>query len=83
MQPDVTLLELRDLDRAKRQSARRGWSVVVAAFAVLFALFGTTYSFSAFFLRFRIFSQHRKVLFHKYFQLSFSFIIYRARLAVR
>src|SRR4051794_27386791 len=49
MQTDAVLRELCELERAKRLSARRGWSVVIAAFAVLFAVFGTTYSFSAFF----------------------------------
>jgi MFS family permease len=38
-----------DIDQAKRQSAQRGWRVVAAAFCVMFAIFGATYSFSAFF----------------------------------
>jgi MFS family permease len=33
----------------KRQSVRRGWSVVAGAFGVMFAAFGCTYCFSAFF----------------------------------
>lgn len=36
-------------DRRKQRSVRRGWTVVMAAFTVLFALTGSTYSFSAFF----------------------------------
>ena len=33
----------------ERRSARRGWSVVAGAFGVMFACFGCTYCFSAFF----------------------------------
>ncbi|HEX8168682.1 MAG TPA: MFS transporter [Beijerinckiaceae bacterium] len=33
----------------KRRSVRRGWSVVAGAFGVMFAAFGCTYCFSAFF----------------------------------
>jgi MFS family permease len=44
-----TSLELNTVDLRKQQSARRGWTVVMAAFTVLFALTGSTYSFSAFF----------------------------------
>ena len=33
-----------------RRSARRGWSVVAGAFGVMFAAFGCTYCFSAFFM---------------------------------
>jgi MFS family permease len=45
----TTSQELNTEDRRKQESARRGWTVVMAAFTVLFALTGSTYSFSAFF----------------------------------
>lgn len=38
-----------DKDALARRSARHGWRVVAGAFAVMFAAFGCTYSFSAFF----------------------------------
>ena len=35
--------------RAIRLSTRRGWGVVASGFGVMFATFGSAYSFSAFF----------------------------------
>jgi MFS family permease len=49
MQSSATSERVLDIVVAKRQSARRGWRVVAAAFCVMFAIFGATYSFSAFF----------------------------------
>src|SRR3954466_5023928 len=42
-------LALEDDAAARRRSKRRGWSVVASAFGVMFAAFGCTYAFSAFF----------------------------------
>src|SRR3954447_6089023 len=42
-------LALEDDAAARRRSTRRGWSVVASAFGVMFAAFGCTYAFSAFF----------------------------------
>jgi len=38
-----------EMEDRRQQSVRRGWTVVGAAFTILFALTGSTYSFSAFF----------------------------------
>src|SRR3954469_17753420 len=45
---EIPALTMQDA-AARRRSARRGWSVVAGSFGVMFAGFGCTYCFSAFF----------------------------------